>query len=107
MVFNSFQFLWLFPLIFFGYYLLSYILSKGNPVRQRKVSNGLLLLVSYGLYAQANMAFTLILLGVTAITYIFGLLIERDASPGKKIVFAGGDFGAVAFAGFQVLQFYH
>ena len=90
MVFNSFQFLWLFPVIFVGYYLLSYLFSKNNPVRQRKVSNALLLLISYGLYAQANMAFTLILLGVTAVTYVFALFIERDAhSRKKKLVTAG------------------
>lgn len=90
MVFNSFQFLWLFPMIFVGYYLLSYLLSKNNPMRQRKVSNALLLLVSYGLYAQANMAFTLILLGVTAVTYLFALLIERNPLFRKKFLISCG-----------------
>ena len=90
MVFNSFQFLWLFPMIFIGYYLLSYLLSKNNPMRQRKVSNGLLLLVSYGLYVQANMAFTLILLGVTAVTYLFALLIERNLLFRKKFLICCG-----------------
>lgn len=28
MIFNSFQFLWLFPLIFGGYYAISYLLKK-------------------------------------------------------------------------------
>lgn len=36
-----------------------------------------MLVVSYGLYAQWNVAYTLILLGVTAITYLCALLIER------------------------------
>ena len=47
MRFNSFQFLWLFPLVFVGYYGLSWLL--GREV-QGKGSNRLLLLMSYGLY---------------------------------------------------------
>ena len=91
MIFNSFQFIWLFPLIFIGYYLLSYLLSGKFPERQRKISNALLLIVSYGLYAQTNMAFTLILLGVTLITYLFALLIERrDTDKRKKHLIACG-----------------
>lgn len=85
MIFNSFQFIWLFPLIFIGYYLLSYLLSGKFPERQRKISNALLLIVSYGLYAQTNMAYTLILLGVTLITYLFALLIERSDTDKRKI----------------------
>ena len=91
MIFNSFQFIWLFPLIFIGYYLLSYLLSEKFPERQRKISNALLLIVSYGLYAQTNMAYTLILLGVTLITYQFALLIERsDTDKRKKHLIACG-----------------
>lgn len=96
MIFNSFQFIWLFPLIFIGYYLLSYLLSGKFPERQRKISNALLLIVSYGLYAQTNMAYTLILLGVTLITYLFALLIERsDANKRKKHLIACGAFLAL------------
>ena len=84
MVFNSFQFIWLFPIIFIGYYLLSYLLAKNNPKRQHKVSNALLLIISYGLYAQTNMAYTLILVGVTLITYLFALLIERSRRDRRK-----------------------
>ena len=84
MIFNSFQFIWLFPVIFIGYYLLSYLLSGKFRERQRKISNALLLIVSYGLYAQTNMAYTLILLGVTLITYLFALLIERSDTDKRK-----------------------
>lgn len=91
MIFNSFQFIWLFPLIFIGYYLLSYLFSKNFPERQRKISNVLLLIISYGLYAQTNMAYTLILLGVTLVTYLFALLIERcDTNKRKKHLIACG-----------------
>lgn len=106
MIFNSFQFIWLFPLIFIGYYLLSYLLSGKFPERQRKISNALLLIVSYGLYAQTNMAYTLILLGVTLITYLFALLIERsDANKRKKHLIACG--ASLALLPLLVFKYYN
>lgn len=106
MIFNSFQFIWLFPLIFVGYYLLSYLLSGKFPERQRKISNALLLIVSYGLYAQTNMAYTLILLGVTFITYLFALLIERcDTNKRKKHLIVCG--GALALLPLLVFKYYN
>lgn len=80
MVFNSFQFLWLFPIIFAGYYFLPNLFPKAWR-RDSKVANILLLAISYGLYMQWNPAYALILLGVTAITYVFALRINRG---GKK-----------------------
>ena len=106
MIFNSFQFIWLFPLIFIGYYLLSYLLSEKFPERQRKISNALLLIVSYGLYAQTNMAYTLILLGVTLITYLFALLIERsDTDKRKKHLIACG--ASLALLPLLVFKYYN
>lgn len=71
-------------MVFIGYYLLSYLFGNGNEERQRQAGNVLLLAVSYGLYAQVNAAYTLILLGVTAITYSFALLIEHRKAFGQK-----------------------
>lgn len=106
MIFNSFQFIWLFPLIFIGYYLLSYLLSWKFPERQRKISNALLLIVSYGLYAQTNMAYTLILLGVTLITYLFALLIEcSDTDKRKKHLIACG--ASLALLPLLVFKYYN
>lgn len=106
MIFNSFQFIWLFPLIFIGYYLLSYLLSWKFPERQRKISNVLLLIVSYCLYAQTNMAYTLILLGVTLITYLFALLIERsDTDKRKKHLIACG--ASLALLPLLVFKYYN
>lgn len=106
MIFNSFQFIWLFPLIFIGYYLLSYLLSGKFPERQRKMSNALLLIVSYGLYAQTNMAYTLILLGVTLITYLFALFVERcDANKRKKHLIACG--ASLALLPLLVFKYYN
>ena len=96
MIFNSFQFVWLYPIIFIGYYLLSCLLGKNLPERQRKTSNALLLIVSYGLYAQTNAAYTLILLGVTFVTYFFALLIERNENDRpKKLLIACGSLLAL------------
>ena len=96
----------MFPLIFIGYYLLSYLLSGKFPERQRKISNALLLIVSYGLYALTNMAYTLILLGVTLITYLFALLIERsDTDKRKKHLIACG--ASLALLPLLVFKYYN
>lgn len=88
MIFNSFNFLWLFPIIFVVYYLVAYLCGRKN---QSKVANYLLLVISYALYAQHAPVFTLVLLGVTAVTYGFALLIERNNAYGnKKYIIAGG-----------------
>ncbi len=65
MIFNSFQFLWLFPLIFGGYYLISYLIDRKS---QGRGSNILLLCTSYALYAQYAPLHTLVLLWVTIVT---------------------------------------
>ena len=80
MIFNSFNFLWMFPLIFAIYWGIGSILKK----RQGRVGNILLLLISYALYMQHRADFALVLLGVTAITYLSALLIEHKKAYGKK-----------------------
>lgn len=56
----------------------------------------MLLIVSYGLYAQTNAAYTLILLGVTFVTYFFALLIERSENDRpKKLLIACGSLLAL------------
>lgn len=55
-----------------------------------------MLIVSYGLYAQTNAAYTLILLGVTFVTYFFALLIERSENDRpKKLLIACGSLLAL------------
>ncbi len=49
------------------------------------------MVISYGLYAQHNLAYTLILLGVTLVTYIFALLIDKGkASRRRKLLITSG-----------------
>lgn len=73
MIFNSLNFIILFPFIFLLYYVI--------PARYLKVRNLFLLLVSYLLYLQWKPVYALILLGVTAITYYAALFIERSKNP--------------------------
>ena len=81
MIFNSFQFLWLFPLLFTAYYLCCTLFNKKQGTRY---DNYLLLIISYLLYAQWNPAYTLILLGVTLCTYFSAIVIEDRGAYGRK-----------------------
>lgn len=81
MIFNSFQFLWLFPLIFVAYWVVDMTICKGKG---KKMANWLLLLISYGIYAQWNVSYTLILFGVTSVTYLFARIIESKQAFGRK-----------------------
>ena len=88
MIFNSFQFLWLFPIIFGIYYLTSNLF---NGRTKNRVSNTLLLVISYLLYMQWNPAYTLILLGVTLCTYFTAIIIEdKKAYGNKKYIITAG-----------------
>ena len=68
MIFNSFHFLIVFPLIFLLYYVI--------PAKMLRWRNSYLLLVSYLLYANWKPAYALILLGVTIVTYWGGQVLE-------------------------------
>ena len=69
MIFNSFQFLWLFPIIFVVYNAIVIKVGSG------KFSNYVLLLISYLLYIQFNPWYAFFLLYVTAITYTGALYV--------------------------------
>ena len=71
MLFNSFQFIWLFPIIFIGYYLI----CSFTKCSYSRWDNYTLLLISYLLYAQWKPVFVIVLLWVTLITYIGGRLL--------------------------------
>lgn len=71
MLFNSFQLIWLFPLIFIGYYLIN------QKVKSPKAGNIALLAISYLLYMQWDFLYTLILLWVTFVTYKGAIIIQK------------------------------
>ena len=81
MIFNSFNFIILFPLLFLLYYVI--------PARFQKARNIFLLLVSYLLYANWKPAYVLILMAVTTVTYCVARVMET-ADERKKIVVLGG-----------------
>ena len=73
MVYNSFNFLILYPFIFLLYYVI--------PAKYKKTRDLFLLLVSYSLYISWKPIYALILLGVTASSYITAIQIEKAKRP--------------------------
>lgn len=105
MLFNSFEFLWLFPLIFIIYYFV--VNWKWLVSNYPKVGNFLLIAISYGLYLKWKPVYALILLGVTAITYLFALLIEKkgDKSRQRILIWGGISLAALPLLIFKYYNF--
>lgn len=68
MIFNSFKFIVVFPLIFMLYYVI--------PAKYMRARNLFLLVVSYALYVSWKPVFALVLLTVTAVTFWGGLVFD-------------------------------
>ncbi len=73
MIFNSFNFLIIYPFIFLFYYVI--------PARYKKIRNIYLLLVSYSLYISWKPIYALILFGVTLFSYLTAIQIEKSKNP--------------------------
>lgn len=84
MIFNSFLFLWLFPLIFILYYGVTYTVTKSWS----KIGNATLLIISYLLYMNWKPAYVLLLIGITAITYFAARHIEQNNRNKRGIIYA-------------------
>lgn len=80
MLFNSFNFIVIFPLLFLLYYAI--------PAKYAKMRNLFLLLVSYLLYLQWKLIYALILLGVTVTTYFSASILTKSKHP-KLILTVG------------------
>lgn len=74
MIFNSFNFIILYPLLFLAYYVI--------PAKVGRVRNLYLLAVSYLLYMNFSPAYSLLLLGVTILTYFTAIMIEAKKAVG-------------------------
>ena len=96
MVFNSFNFIVLFPLIFLLYYLIPARLQQGRTI--------FLLAVSYLLYFNWKPVYALILLGVTLITYYSAKIIEIFAKK-NFIVIIGTVLSLVPLLFFKYFNF--
>lgn len=105
MLFNSFEFLWLFPLIFIIYY--SVVNWRWLVTKYPKLGNFVLLAISYGLYLKWKPVYALVLLGVTAITYLFAIKIESDKAYGHKryILWAGITLASLPLLVFKYYNF--
>lgn len=99
MVYNSFLFILLFPLIFLFYYLI--------PARYPKVRNLYLLVVSYALYISWKPVYALILLGVTGVTYYSAIKIEQShiQKKRKRILTLGVFLALLPLAFFKYFNF--
>ena len=78
MIYNSFNFIIIFPVLFLLYYLI--------PVKYQKVRNLYLLIVSYLLYINWKPAYALILLGVTVVTFYSAKLIAKGDNKRKLVI---------------------
>ena len=96
MIFNSFNFIVMFPLIFLLYYAI--------PAKYTKGRNMFLLLVSYLLYLQWKPVYALILLGVTTVTYYAAIEVENSKHP-KRILTAGVLVALLPLAFFKYFNF--
>ena len=96
MVYNSLNFILLFPLLFILYYAIPALHVRGR--------NGYLLLVSYLLYIQWEPMHALILLGVTGGDLFFRIVYGKDRASQTDSISRGVSF--IAAVGFlQVLRF--
>lgn len=97
MIYNSFFFIVCFPLIFLLYYLI--------PAKYQKGRNLYLLVVSYLLYINWKPVYALILLGVTGITYLSAMQIDRKREHSKKIMIIGVIVGLIPLLFFKYFNF--
>lgn len=77
MLFNSFAFLCIIPVVLFVYYLAVKASVKEGNAATRVVSNTILLVVSYAFFFYNQPVYTLLLFGLTIIAYIFGRVFEK------------------------------
>ena len=82
MIFNSFDFIWIIPIILFVYFLIQQ--DRIRSFFPKKIGNAFLILVSYLLYIKWNPVYSLILLFITATTYLSAKKIDKDQAFGKK-----------------------
>lgn len=80
MIYNSFNFIVLYPLIFLLYYVI--------PAKYQKARILFLLAVSYLLYLNWETAYALVLLGVTVVTYFAAIVVGKSKRP-RTIMICG------------------
>lgn len=81
MLFNSFGFLCVIPVVLFVYYLALHLFKNKGDRRVNRVGNTVLLVVSYAFFFYNQPVYTLLLFGLTLVTYIFGRVFEHMPPP--------------------------
>lgn len=84
MLFNSFEFIWIFPIIFAVYYAVAHFFPK----RRTQAANLTLLAVSYLLYFKWNPVYTLLLAAITAVTYFGARAVAGEPRRRRKTAMA-------------------
>lgn len=104
MIFNSFEFLCWFPPFFLLYYGLKQLYER----QWSEVANVLLLAVSYYLYFRAAAGMTIVLLWVTAVTYLGAIAMEhpRMHNRRKNALWIFGVMGVGALAVYKYSAFF-
>ncbi len=97
MIYNSFNFLVVFPFLFLLYYII--------PARMLQLRNGFLLLTSYLLYAKWMPAYALVLLAVTAVTFFFAKWVEEGKCNKRRIVVGGSLLALIPLLVFKYYNF--
>ena len=106
MLFNSFDFVWMFPMVFAFYYGIVFLVRHKR--RDRKIENTALLCLSYLLYIKLNPIYVFLLLGITWITYYFGILVEESTNYRKRyFLTAGNCLGIIPLIIFKYYNFLH
>lgn len=82
MIFNSFLFIWLFPIIFVVYWGTNHIISQKNL--PEKINNILLIFISYAIYIQYKPIYALLLFYITLATFTGGKIIEKIKTTQKR-----------------------
>lgn len=103
MIFNSFQFLWLFPIVFAVYYVLGYFFRKKKI---GKGSNRVLLILSYALYIQYVPWCIFVLFWVTAISYSMAICIYKCRNGKTTICWIGVILGVFPLLLFKYYDFF-
>lgn len=96
MIYNSLNFIVIFPLLFLLYYAI--------PARFLRARNAFLLITSYLLYIQWKPSYTFVLLGVTLVTYGAAILLEKTKHP-KRVLTAGVVLSLLPLVGFKYFNF--
>lgn len=87
MIFNSFEFLYLFPIVFCIYWFFVYAIGMNK--KAVSLRNIFLIVISYGLYLKWKPVYALVLLFITAVTYIAGRIMDSfGTSVRSKAIFS-------------------